>query len=165
MRNLYDITNDLDIVRERVFQEAEENDGVIPDYIGDLLDSIEGERTDKIQKIAEMYKDLIGFSDSIAKEQKRLTKMKSTYSNEQERIKEYLTAFVDEGEKIKSATSTVSWRKSSSVNVLVDPTKLPEEFQKVVVSSKKTDIKNAIKAGVDLSEYANIVTSTNISIK
>jgi len=165
MRHLYDITKELDSVREEAFNIAEDNNGEIPDYIGDMLDTLEGEREEKIQRIGEIYKDISAFEDSIAKEQSRLSKLKTTAKNEQERIKQYLSAFMDEGEKFKTSTVSIGWRKSTSVNLLVDAEQLPDEFKKIDVKPKKTDITKAIKSGKDLSEYAELVTVNNIGIK
>jgi len=166
-RSMYDITNELDSVREEAYAYAEEHDGEMPDYLVEYLDALEGEREQKAENIACLYKDLNAYVDSIKKEEARLSKLKKQYNNEIDRIKSYLSAFINEGEKIKTPRTTISWRKSTSV-VLKEGVKaksLPEEFQNVKIEPAKTALKKAITNGEDLSKYVSLVTENRIQIK
>ena len=168
MRNLYDITEDLDRAREIAFSYAAENEGEIPDYIATMLDELSDEKEVKVEKIACLFKDLKNFGESIKTEQSRLTAMKKTNANEMERIKNYLEALVDEGEKFKTPRATVSWRKSTSTVLKegVTPEDLDERYQKVKVEASLTEIAKGIKEGdEEVMELAELVTKNGITIK
>ena len=168
MRNMYDITNELDELREVAFNEAEENDGVISDYLEDMITSIEGEYEDKAEQLACLYKDVLAFSNTIKSEKARLDKLKKTYDNEAKRIKEYLSAFIASGEKIKTPKMSISWRKSTKTVLKdgVDVNDIPSEYHKVKIEADKTAILAAIKSGVDgVDDFAEVVVSNNIQIK
>lgn len=167
-RTMYDITVELDNARDQAYTIAEENEGVLPDYVSEFLDNLEGEREDKAVNIACAYKDLNSFVDDIATEQKRLKKLKAQYVNEAERVKTYLSMFIDNGEKIKDPRASISWRKSTSllVDENLDPKTLPEEYQKIKVEVNKTELTKAIKAGDDdAMKLGELVTKSNIQIK
>jgi len=164
-RTMYDISKELDIARDEAYLYAEEHDGELPDYINTYLDNLEGEYEDKAVNIACVIKDLVSFSDNIATEQKRLKKLKVQTENEIERIKEYLSTFMTPGDKIKTERATISWRNSTSVVLNVDKKDLPEEFQNITIEASKSAIKNAIKNGDDVSDYASLKTINRIQVK
>jgi len=162
---MYDISKELDIARDDAYLYAEEHDGELPDYITTYLDNLEGEYEEKAVNIACVIKDLVSFSNNIAIEQRRLKKLKSQTENEVERIKDYLSSFMTPGDKIKTAEATISWRRSTSVVLSVDDKDLPEEFQKITIEASKSAIKDAIKNGDDVSDYASLKTINRIQVK
>jgi septal ring factor EnvC (AmiA/AmiB activator) len=167
-RSLYEITAELDVMRDKAYAYAEEHDGEIPDYILDFLESLEGEQEEKAVNIACVYKDILSYIDAVKKEQQRLSKMRKSYENEADRIKNYLSAFLNEGQKIKTDRAVISWRKTTHVELLdgVVVEELPLQYQKVEVNPIKSLLKKDINDGVDDAiKYAQIVTSKNITIK
>jgi hypothetical protein len=85
-------------------------------------------------------------------------------SNMAESLKKYLDTALN-GNKFGTVKVDISYRKSTSVNVL-DLDKLPEEYKKSVttVSADKVELGKVLKSGV-IIDGAEIVESNNIQIK
>ena len=164
-KTIFEIMAELDIARARAEEFAFECDGEIPDYLSEILDNIEGEREEKIEKTASFYKGLGYEIKNIDEEIKKLQSLKKVRKNEQERVKEYLQFAVEQGEKIKTAKVQIGWRKSASVVVDIEPSELPAEFQKVKIDADKTALKKAIKDGSVDDSIAHIEEKLSIQIK
>jgi hypothetical protein len=147
---------------ERAKAIAEENQGVIPDDLSAELDAIEMTREQKIENVVKAYKNESALADMIKAEIKALQSRISSHESGSEWLKKWLSMFVQVGEKFEFGSGKISWRKSSSV--IVDETKLPDEYFKVVRSPMKSEIKDAIKAGTTIPG-ALIEEKQNIQIK
>lgn len=122
----------------------------IDEETGEILDEeklreLEMERDAKISNVACLYKDTMALVKAIKEERSDLMKRQQSAENRAESCKKFLE-FVLGGEKFKDGRVSISYRKSESVQV-EDVTKLPEEFKKVTIEAKKTELKDAIKAG------------------
>ena len=170
-RTMYEITRELDELRDKAYEYAGDHDGELPDYMSDFLDSLEGEKEDKAINIACAYKEIDGFIHNIKVEEKRLKQLKSVYINEMNRIKEYLSLFITPGEKIKTDRATISWRKSSVLELNLDSDEvnfdeIPDEFKKIDINFRKDALKSAIKDGDEVAmNIATIVEKQNIQLK
>ena len=167
MRSLYEIdANLLEAMAEAEYQ-AENNDGEITDGLALLLDSLEGEREIKIGNICRYIKSLNGEAGMIKAEEACLSKRRQQAEDKAESLKKYLASYMAVGEKFKDENSTVSWRKSSSVEISADLTfsNAPEGWVKTTQSWDKVAIKEYIKNGKDLDVPAKIDEKQNIQIK
>mgnify|MGYP002516159834 CR=1 FL=1 len=117
----------------------------------------------KVSNVACWIKDLLAEAEAIKTEKQNLARRQQVCENKAESLKKWL-AFALNGEKFKDARCNISYRKSTSVAFLEDFNidTLPEEFKKVTVEPRKTEIKNAIKGGAEfdgvvLEEKTNMV--------
>ena len=127
------------------------------------LTALNMERDAKISNVACWIKDLKAEAEAIKTEKQNLAKRQQVCENKVESLKKWL-AFALNGEKYKDSRCSVGYRKSTSVNfgINFDFNTLPEDFKKITVEPKKTEIKNAIKDGwtfdgVTIEENNNIV--------
>lgn len=132
------------------------------------LHELELLREEKILSVAKYAKELAAEIDAHDEERKRIVGRLAMQQKQMERkmewLKMYLSCNMTEGEKVKDNLATISWRKSASVELTIEPTALPAEFQRVKVEADKTAIKSALESGA-VVEGATIVTKQTIVIK
>jgi hypothetical protein len=166
MKNLYDVSDKFDKVREEAILNSRIDGEEETDYVTEFLDSLDGDKLDKIKDIGLVYKDIVAFNDSIAKESKRLASIKKRHTSEIDKIKEYVKTILDDGEKIKSAEVIIGWNTSKGVELTVEPEALPEKYQKIKTEANKKLITESIKAGdEEIGEYAYLEERKNVTIK
>ena len=161
---LYEINQEITDIVESIYSHAEENEGEIPDSLAEQLDRLESDRSVKIENIVLFIKNIRAESDAIKSEEKKLSDRRKSNDNKADSLEEYIK-FCLSGEVFKTAKCAVSYRKSESVEVdSVDD--LPANFvrTKTVVEADKVAIKNAIKAGEEISG-AHLVSKNSIVIK
>ena len=109
------------------------------------------------------WKNLTSEAEALKAEEKILRASQSA-ENKAESLKRYLDSALN-GQKFSTTKVAISYRKSTSVDVL-DIEKLPEAYRKTVttVSADKTAISAALKAG-ELVDGATLVEKNNLSIK
>jgi len=163
-KNLYELSAKLDEVRDAAILESNISGEEVSDYLGELVDTIEGTEVEIATQIGLLYKDVLGFSETIASEQKRLASMKKRFKEESDSMKETIAELLD-GTKIKDSQLIVNWKKSKAIKLLVDAEDLPEEYQKIKVEANKKLLTDNIKAGVDVKKYALLEESNNVTIK
>lgn len=171
MRPLYEIDNALMIAMGRAEEEAEQNEGEISDYLGQLLDMLSDEKDAKVGNICRYIKSLKAEAEMVKTEEKNLADRRRVTENKAESLKRYLAGFMKEGEKFADENSKVSWRKSSSVEIAESYifNQAPEEWLRVTTAWDKTAIKNDIKkdieAGRAIPEGVALKEHQNIQIK
>lgn len=159
---LHEIVAELDDVLELAYQQADENEGEIPEDLSDKLDKLQMQRDGKIANIARYIKNLGAEQKAVKVEADRLTARKRALDNKVAWLKDYLSAFMNPGEKFKDAVVSIYWNNRESVQIL-DPTVVPVEFQKEVEPQfDKKMIMSALKEnesipGVDLAPNTFIV--------
>lgn len=94
--------------------EIDENGEVL--NISDL-ENLEMERSVKLENIALYYKNLTSDANEIKTEEKNLKERREAIERKAERLKDYL-AYALNGEAMETPKCKVSWRKSTSVNVI-----------------------------------------------
>lgn len=164
MASLYEIQEQYIAVMVQAEEMAAENDGEINDYMSDLLDAVEEERNTKIGNICRFYKSLNAESKMVKAEADSLAKRAKSLASKADSLKKYLASVLEEGEKYADSTSKVSWRKSESVQVNVEAELLPAECRRIKCEADKTEIKKALKSGVEI-EGCSIVVNQSLSIK
>lgn len=139
----------------------------LSDAVGDTLDDLNGMIEDKAEAVAAFVFELQADSVAIKQEEQRLAERRRLNDAKVERVKMYLRDMLDDAgiDKVKSARFSISFRKSTSVNVL-DLDMLPEALKrtKTIVEADKTSIKQALKQGLDVPG-AVLVDNRNLSIR
>lgn len=143
MAALYEINNEL----YKLYEASVNEDGEIDEKALASIESLEMERSVKIENIGCLIKNLRSDAEQIKAESEKLAKRAKAAQNRAERLKDYL-AMHFMGEKFRSPRVVIGWGKTSSV-VIEDESIIPEEYAttETVVKIDKNEIKAAIKAG------------------
>lgn len=135
---------------------------------GEIVDekaynALQLEREEKIENIALWFKNLTSEAEALKAEEKAFADRRKSAESKAQYLKDLLDREL-KGQKFNTVKASISYRKSTSVEVQ-DVDKLPEEYRKTVttVSADKAAIKEAFKRG-DVSG-ATLVESNNIQIK
>lgn len=145
----------------------DENGEIKSDVLADLLGEIAEAKETKVLNIACWIKNLEAEAEAIKLEEKRLTTRRQQATNKAESLERYLKSALTEGEKFKDARAEITWRKSSSVEIISDIDTFTQAYPnlcKVKVEPSKTEIKKAIESG-ELVIGAEIVNKQNLVIK
>lgn len=127
------------------------------------LDELQMDRDTKIENIACWIKNLKADAEALKAEKDALAGRQKAAENKMESLKKYLSGYLA-GQKFQTPKVAISFRKVSSVNV-IDMSLLPKKFLRYAdPTPDKTMIKNAIKAGNDVSG-AEIVEGQSMTIK
>lgn len=136
---------------------------------GEILDeqafeALQMERNEKLENIALWVKNLTSEAEALKSEEKAFYERRKAAVSKAESLKRYLAQQL-KGQKFTTTRTSVSFRKSSSVEVL-DLDKLPTEYRKEVHTfvADKTEISKALKAGQEV-DGAVLVQSLNLQIK
>ena len=129
----------------------------------DKFDELQIERNEKLENVALWYKNLQSEAMAYKIEKDVFAEKQKRAENKAENLKKYLNDALH-GTKFKTIKVNISYRSSSSVNVL-DMDKLPEEYKKTKteVSADKTAIAKVLKDGKTV-DGAELVNSNNIQI-
>lgn len=125
--------------------------GCVDQETGEIVDieklsRLQMERDLKIENISCWIKNLVSDAEQLKNEEDKLKERRKSAENKADNLKRYLKAFLN-GEKFKTARVSVSYRKTSSVEVS-DMSILPEKYKKYSDPEPiKSDIKADIKAG------------------
>lgn len=138
-------------------------DGEVIDL--EKLDALTMERNTKVSNIACWIKDLKAEAEAIKAEKQNLDKRQKVAENKAASLRDYLAGFLN-GEKYKDARVSISYRKSTAVQIAedMDIKRLPEEYLKVTVEPSKTAIKEALTNGVAV-EGCTLIENNNIQIR
>lgn len=127
------------------------------------LEELQIQFSDKVENIALFIKNLTSEAEAIKKEADSLLSRKKTCENKANNLTKYLSSILC-GEKFKTPRVSISYRKSSSVNV-TDISKLdPRYYKEIAPEADKTKVKKALSEGIKL-EGVCLVENTNIQIK
>ena len=131
------------------------------------LEQLTAERDEKIENIAAYIKNLAAEADAIKAEEKALAERRKAKESKAERLKEYLanSMLIAGQTKFESAKCALSFRRSTSVNIL-DIDAIPEEYRKIKteISADKTAIGKLLKAGEQIAG-AELVEKQSLQIK
>jgi tRNA A37 N6-isopentenylltransferase MiaA len=167
---LYEINSQI----EQLWQHADEafDAEASPEHLDQLeklLKRAEVTLAEKAVAIACLIKGIEADIDAIAEEELILRNRRKTAERQADWLRAYLAGNLTPGEKIKDPRVVISWRKSQSVQLLVDAERLPQNFrrEKLVIEADKVAIKDAFEAGTaaTLSGLAEVVTKNTIQIK
>lgn len=151
--------------------------GLVDPETGELMDyeafaALQMDRDAKIENMALWYKDLMADAKAIKEEADTLNERRKALENKAERLKSYLSLALD-GEKFQTARCSVTFRKTSSVQVS-NPEALirwleQNGYDAECVKYKepdvsKTGIGKLIKEGVPVP-YASIEQGRSVGVK
>lgn len=167
---LYELTNEYQVLMNMI-----DNDDDIPvEAITDTLEAISAEIEDKADNIACLLKSLDAEVNAIKAEETRLADRRKSKQAAYDRIKQYLSEELRRAniDKVETARNKITFRKSESVDLLVDENAFIDWAQEnnddLLTYSRpkinKTAIKTAIKDGVNIAG-ATITEKQNIQIK
>lgn len=129
----------------------------------ELLDSLQMERTEKIENVACWIKELKAEAEALKAEKMAFAERQRVAENKMESLKNWL-AYVLNGEKFKTTRASVTFRATEKVEI-ADIMQLDENFLRYKEpEADKTAIKEAIKAGQEVAG-ATLVSSTSVIIK
>jgi hypothetical protein len=162
MATLHELTQEF-LELDRILESLEGEE--IPAELEDAVDEIltqKSENQEQLHKKINGYVALIKhcemFANDAEAEAKRMQQRAESERKKAEYLKHRLQQFFELTglDKVKTTKFTVGVRKASQAPLIVkvDAEKLPEKFQKVTVTANKVAIKEAIKAGEDVSEIA-----------
>lgn len=161
--NLFEVNAAYQMAEDRLFATVSE-EGEVDREALEAFQNIAIERAEAIEACILSDKNDKALLGALEAEIKALQDRKKSLANRIEWREGYLTSVLD-GHKFETAKAKASFRKSERVSV-IDPTKIPEEFNKVKIESKPdlALIKTAIKSGKTV-EGASLDTFLNIQIK
>lgn len=164
---IYELKEEILICEKQIEKWAMENEGDISECpFVDIFDKIELEIEEKSLGLASWYKSILAESKAIKEERTALQKREKSLNNKAERLKSYISSILDPEKKYSDSRTSISWRSSSSVEILVDESELPDKYCNIKRTPSKTEIANAIKRGdEDVQGIARTVKNKNISIK
>ena len=128
------------------------------------LESLQMERSQKIENVACWIKNLLSDAEAIKAEKEALAKRQVAALSKAEQLKEWLAKAL-EGQKFSTARCAVSFRRSETVDV-ADVALLPDDLLRVktTVEPNKTAIKALLKDGQEVVGCC-LVESLNTQIK
>lgn len=165
MKTLYELSREVCELFDAIEAHAENNDGEVPPDLDARIEQTGLEREMKIGAICSVYKEFLGRSEILSAEAKKLAARAKTLANQAEALKSYLQRNLLEGEKVDVGPHRVSWRKSSTIELMegVAVEEIPELYQRRKIEFAKDEAKRAIAAGEDLW-FAQLVERKNIQI-
>ena len=130
-----------------------------------LLEGLQEAWDTKVENIGLFIKNIEAEAKAIKEEEKNLADRRKALENKSESLKAYLQYSLEahDKEKFETAKIKMSFRASQQV-VILDETKVPEQYLKVKTEIDKTAIKTALKEGATF-DYATIVDKKNLQIK
>lgn len=165
MSTLYELTDEYQTLLE-LAQDPE----VDADMIRDTMEGIEGELSIKLDGYGVVLKELDGREDLLEKEIKRLTAMKKACTDNKARMKGNIQAAMEAVGKPKIKTDKFSFSIKNNPESVVMDVKTWQEVPEAYLRYKdpepdKTKIKDAIKAGMDLSGIAHMERTQSLMIR
>lgn len=166
---LYEINDGIAVLREFG---ADPETGEILDLpeedIEEMIEVLQLDRTEKIENIACLCKELKKEAEALAETKKEIAARYDAEINARKRriesLKNYLMGNLEEGEKVKTMRASIFWKIDSSV-VIDDIYRVPVEYYKIVEpEASKTAIKDAIKDGLTVPG-AHIESKASIQIR
>ena len=139
----------------------DDESGEITDY--DKFSELEMTLAEKRENILLWIKNLNADAKAIKEEEKVLADRRKVIENKADNLRKYIEYDLA-GEKFKTARVSVSYRKSTAVNVL-DLNKIPAEYLRMKEpEADKTAIKEALNNGVKI-EGAELIENISMQIK
>lgn len=163
--NLYEIDGMYQQALAEAKEQAEQNEGVIPDDLAMKLDALEMTRDIKIENSIKYYKNENAVADMLDAEIKSLQSRQRSHRSHADWLKKYLGMVMKPGEKPEYSCGKIGWRRSEAL-IILNPALIPDEFCKIERTPLKDAITKAIKAGTtSFGETVKIEERNNIQIK
>lgn len=159
--NLYELNSEYQRVIE-LLETCEPEDQLL---VMDLLSNIGLERDDKIENTGRYIKNMESSIEMIKAEEKKLAERRKSIESKCGRVRDWLD-FNLAGQKYESASVSISYRKSESVEVDVPVEMLPANLVRTKTTHEpdKATIKSLLKNG-EVIEGCYLVTKQNMQVK
>ena len=172
MKSLYEINSEFEKAILHISQldddlVVDETTGEVisQDVYADMLNAIDMARDEKLKNCLYYIKSLEADEDVIAKEIKRLQGLKATKTNAIARFKDYVLDNVDKGEKLDFQTiKLICVAGLESVQVDADA-QVPQEYCTIEVTPNKTELKKALKGGIEIDGVSIVKPEKRLMIK
>jgi hypothetical protein len=161
MRYVKPLNDEIEALINLAMDYAEDNDGMIPEWLGDRIDLLKEEREIVLLQMAQNYKEtqteMAGVTATIMGLKERENKL----ARKMQRIHQVIETYNTDRQPLKNGFVELKYSTSERLDVL-DETKVPFQFrrEKITVSTAKDELKKAIKNGLDC-DYAKINTYYN----
>ena len=167
---VYEIKQEFYAIQELLEQplEIDEETGEVlqdnTEIVQELLNELEANKEDKADSICYLISENKMYETQLKDEIKRLQARAKMFARVQSDLKELLR-FLLHNEKLKTQHFTISYRKSTSVNI-TDDSKIPAEFIKVeeVFKIDKKAIAEKLKE-FEVVDGAELEVKENITIR
>lgn len=161
--NLYELTTQFQNAMDALT--VDEETGEVIGF--EAVDALDAAFEDKAEAYAVAIKTLLAQAQAIHAERENLKEREDAAKRKAESMKNHLAlsmAAVGK-DKIETAKAALSFRKSTSVNILSD-VEIPDDLCKVTIDRKpdKTAIKKALQAG-EVVPGAELVENRNLQVK
>lgn len=156
---------EIDSAIQAIYDQIEQQDGVLPDELESALDGLQMERTAKISNVLRLLRNIDGDITKLDVEIACLNKKLKVLENRKQSVRNFLAYAVGEGNKFKDEIASVYWNNSEAVEVS-DVDSLPRKYIREIVerSADKKAIKAALESGVML-EGCQIVTKKSMVVR
>lgn len=156
---------EIDSAIQEVYDQIEQNEGVIPDELESQLDGLQMERAAKISNILKLLKNIGSDETALEVEITLLEKKLKAVQNRKQSVKNYLAYAIGEGNKFKNEIASVYWKKSESV-LCPDVSFLPLKFvrEKITKEPDKVAIKEALNKG-EVIQGCSIMHKSTIVVR
>jgi hypothetical protein len=157
-RSLIDIGDDLRALAELLEETGGE---IVDEALGRWFDEIGAERDQKIDRYCGLIDDLDAQAKRHREDAKRLSEWAQVDENKVKRLKERLLWFFEAHKIERLVTPHYKPRIQANggvqpLNLKVEPSQLPEEFQRVVIEADSETIRRYLEDGGEL-EFAELL--------
>ena len=163
--NIYEINKNIQDVIENGFVADEETGEILFDQTN--LEELEDQFDAKIDSVACYIKDLDALNNAIKEEKKALDERKAVNEKKIESLKKYIgnALRLRDMRKFESAKNKISFRKSTSVEILnADQIDKKYIIEKVTAVPNKKQIAEDLKAGKEVVG-CSLITKNNLVVK
>lgn len=168
--NIYQIDNAIMTAGDAILDLVDEETGEITDLdqfeaLKAEMDGLQMAREQKISNVACWIKNLKAEADAIKAEKMNLAKRQQATENKIESLTKYLE-YALHGEKFEDAKCKITYRKSEGIHFADDFNfdNIPGRFIKCTIDAKKTEMKQALKAGEEIPGVS-LISKMNMQIK
>ena len=148
--SLYEINIEIQLITEEILNTEDWTDQTA---LFDQLDDLELERDAKREAYVHVIRNAEATAGNLHREGQRFQLRAAQHRNLAHRLKERLQADLEENGEQRAIAGKWKIRRQKSpakVTVHIDPTELPEEFQRVTVTVDKQLLLQALKQGTKI---------------
>ena len=137
----------------------------MPDELECALDGLQMERTEKIENIIKLLKNIDGDITKVEVEISLLEKKLNAAKNRRQSVKNFLAYAIGNGNKFKSPIASCYWKESESV-LCPDASELPVKYvrEKITKEPDKVAIKEALNKG-EVIQGCSIMHKSTLVVK
>lgn len=154
-----------DQIEQILADQVDHDTGEITAEAIELLEALELERDAKALAVAAYLVGERAEADAIARQAKVLLERADRHHKRADRLQDYLVQHIDAGRKLSDTRVSISWRKSTRVEIAEGAEeKLEERFVRVTVAPDKIALKEALAKGEKV-DGARLVERVGIVVR